>query len=418
MNKLAETCGSKSFVALLVTQFFGALNDNLFKIMVSLFAIEMQIETGSGVWGLILLNLVFMAPYVVFSPLAGVLSDRYSKSLISKATKLLELLIMLFAWYFFVIRSFDGLLVILFAMGLQSTLFSPAKYGMLPEILSEKLISRGNGYLNGWTFVAIIFGTALGGIVRSLSSEASWVPGAAVVGVAVVGLLSSLFIGKTQSCEHVVEKGSWSPLRMFSVIAEMKQIKGLLTSLIAITYFWFIGAMYQLCILLYGRIQLGLGETDTALLVTALGVGIGLGSVISGICARGRIRLDFAPTAGIVMGISGLFLFQSLNFWQACGVFFVLGSAAGFYTVPLLSFIQRYSPNDVRGRYIAATNFVSFVAMIFSSFLLLLLIDVFDLMASQVFFVSSVFSLLVMILLRKSIMTIQAEVIDCDFKKE
>lgn len=412
MTNYATTCRSRSFVALLATQFFGALNDNLFKIMVSLFAIDLQLKAGSGIWGLIVLNLVFMSPYVIFSPLAGVLADSYSKAKLAKQTKILELVIMVVAWYFFWTGSFGGLLLVLFFMGLQSTLFSPAKYGILPEMLDDKYISRGNGYLNGLTFVAIIFGTALGGIVRELTPGSHWAPGIAVVVVAIIGLFTSLGIAKTVSTTGEAPKSEWSPHKVFAVIREMNQERGLILTLAAVTYFWFIGAMYQLCILLYGRTQLGLGETQTALLITALGVGIGIGSVVSGLLSRGKIRLDFAPVAGIVMGAAGLFLFEELNFAQACAVFFVLGFAAGFYTVPLLSYIQRYSPDSTRGRFIAATNFVSFVAMIVSSFLLLALVDVCGLKPHQVFQVTSVMSIFVMLYLVPRIRVLQRDVVD------
>src|SRR5690606_20300673 len=107
-------------------------------------------------------------------------------------------------------------------------------------------------------------------------------------------------------------KGEWSPHRVLGVLKEMSQGRGLLLNLFALTYFWFIGAMYQLCILLYGRTQLSLSETQTALLITALGVGIGAGSVVAGWLSRGKIRIDFAPLAGIVMGIAPLFLFENL----------------------------------------------------------------------------------------------------------
>ncbi len=388
-----QTCRSRGFIALLVTQFLGALNDNLYKIILSLFAVNEVLKAEGGVWGLIVLNVVFTVPYILFSPAAGMLADTFPKSLLIKVTKFLEVAIMLGGAYCVWSSNIFGLLIVLFFMGLQSTLFSPAKYGILPEILKESELSKANGQLNCWTFVAIIIGTALGGLVLEWSGDNKFLPGAWILGVALVGLISSLFVSKTSIVPGQKET-NWNPLSIFKIVGQIKGQRELFIVIIALCFFWFLGAIFQLNILLFGKSTLGLGDIETALLVTSLGVGIGIGSIAAGILSVGQVELGLVPFGSVVIVIACLTLaLVGVEYRGALACLFFLGAGAGFYTVPLNAYIQKMSPPKLRGRYIAASNFLTFVAILISSFLLLMLVDYLHFSPKEVFLVVGILTL-------------------------
>lgn len=389
-NSSQNDCSSKKFKALLITQFLGAFNDNLFKLMLSLLVVNTIVSGNTGIEHLVLLNALFILPFIFFSNYAGFLSDRFSKGSIIVLTKALEVIVMAGALYFFLKNSTTGLLCLLFFMGLQSTIFSPAKYGILPEMLSSEQLSKGNGQLQFLTFLAIIIGTAFGGIVKSLSSGNLLIPGLAVVAVALAGFFSSFYIGKTEAIR------SKEPLALnpFAVISHLKTIRknrNIFLSLIGISYFWFIGAMFQLNILLYGKDLMGLGDLMTALLVTGLGVGIGVGSLVAGAVSEGKVELGLVPLGAAGVFLFGLTLYFSYpSYWLTLAAITLLGFSGGLFYVPLYAFLQEQSPKDSRGRYIAATNFVSFIGMLLSSIALLVIIDILKLSSASVFLIMSI----------------------------
>ena len=369
-------CSRSSFKALMATQFLGALNDNLYKLIVSLIIIDTVLDqTGGGIY-LSLAQALFVLPFIIFSPFSGYLADRYSKTKILRWAKVMEIVVMGFGLVFFALGNVPALLTVLFFMGLHSTLFSPAKYGILPELLSPDHLSKGNGYLELWTFLAIILGTAVGGVIKALSDSSHILPGLCVVAIAVFGWLASLRIEVTPAGNPNAPKVESYVSDLWKTLKEIRAHKPLYLALMANAFFWFVGSLFQLDILLYAKKLLGVGDLYTGLLMTALALGIGIGSVIAGKVSEGKIEMGLVPIGALGMSLFGVLLnYSSWSFSLTLTFLFLLGLSCGFFVVPINAYFQLHSPVDRRGRYLAAGNFIVFTGMLLSSALFTFLTD-------------------------------------------
>jgi MFS family permease len=272
-----ETLRQPGFLAFFWTQFLGAFNDNFLKIVVSFVALNLA--TGASANYVELIAFLFILPSALFSGYAGHLADVYSKRTILVTVKLWEIAIMVFALTAFFFGQIQLMLGGVFLMGLHAAFFSPAKYGILPEMLPEKDLSRGNGLLEMSTFMAIILGTSLGSAIFSVWKYNLPLIGLVMIAIAVLGYLTSLGIS------HVPPSGAAKLLRLnpFSEIADglrrLRSERTLWLTVIGISYFWFLGALVQItCALFFGKELLHLDEFHIGLLGTFLAIGIGIGS--------------------------------------------------------------------------------------------------------------------------------------------
>ena len=160
-----NTLRRPGFFPFFCTQFLGAFNDNFYKILVTLLALDIPTEAGGGKHFIPMIGAMFILPFLLFSGYAGHLADVHSKYKVLVISKSFEIFAMSLGLVTFLIGRMELMLIVVFLMGLQSTFFSPAKYGILPEMLPEQDLSRGNGLLEMSTFLAIILGTAIGGAI-------------------------------------------------------------------------------------------------------------------------------------------------------------------------------------------------------------------------------------------------------------
>src|SRR5579871_1470930 len=290
------------FQAFLWTQFLGAFNDNVYKMIVSVGAIELA---GDGVLGaryLALAGAVFVLPFLLFAGDAGQIADRFSKTRVLQITKAFEIVIMCAGMAALYAGSINMLLVVLFLLAMQANMFSPAKYGILPEMLSDAQISRANGLLEFTTFAAIILGASGGTFLFARWNDQPLVMGGVLLAIAIGGSLASIFIS------HVPPSGSHAkfrrnPLREVGEgIASIKGDRPLGLTVAGISWFWFIGALFQLTIILLGSESLHLSERYTGLLVTALAFGIGVGSIGAGWLSGDRIEIGLVPCGAAMLG--------------------------------------------------------------------------------------------------------------------
>ncbi|MFN8391509.1 MAG: acyl-[ACP]--phospholipid O-acyltransferase [Bdellovibrionota bacterium] len=354
---------STGFRALLVSQFLGATNDALFRLLVSLIAVNQMSQSGD-VGEVVLTGVCFVLPFLLFSPLAGSCADRFSKAHVMRAAKLVELAVMVVAC-FFLVRQFQwGLLVSLFLLGVHSAFFSPAKYGLLPEILEEEELSRGNGRVELMTFFAYIFGSALGGLLIKMGGGSYLYPGLMLVVFAAVGFAASLLITVTPPAAPSSPLHG-NPLSALQTLSVIRQDRNLWLVLLALGYFWSTASLYQMNIPIYAKQVAGLDELSTSLILAVLGIGIGCGSVFAGKVSEGKVELGLVPigSAGIALASFWLSLCVHHYFLILCGVL-VLGLSSGFFVVPLNAFFQRNSPTDTRGSAIAASNSVAYACML------------------------------------------------------
>src|SRR3984893_13972249 len=184
------------FQSFLWTQFLAAFNDNVYKMIVSVGAVELAANQLLGSRYLAIAGAVFVLPFLLFAGYAGQLADRFSKTRVLQITKAFEIVIMGVGMAALYMRSVEMLLAVLFLLAMQANFFSPAKYGILPEMLSEAQLTRANGLLELSTFAAIVLGTSVGSFLFARWKGEPQVMGGMLLAIAAVGSLTSIFIRK------------------------------------------------------------------------------------------------------------------------------------------------------------------------------------------------------------------------------
>ena len=354
---------SGRFEGFLWAQFLGAFNDNVYKMIVSFTAVRIAVDSAAGGRYLAIAGAVFIFPFILFSGYAGQLADRYSKTRVLQVTKSLEVLTMIMGIAALLAGSLNLLLVVLFLLATQATFFSPAKYGILPEAVGQEQISRANGLLELTTFVAIVVGTSFGSALFEHWKKAPLRMGLVMLGIAIAGTLFSLHIPKVPAAGR---RGpfDWNPFG--EILAGVRQLRGrrpLALTMLGISWFWFIGALFQLALVLEGSEILHVAETRAGLLFTALAIGIGLGSVAAGRISGDHIELGLVPAGSAIMGVFTLAAASTTNYFVALGALVVIGCGGGFMAVPLNAFLQEEPAADEKGRMIATNNLMNSLAM-------------------------------------------------------
>ncbi|HXJ33183.1 MAG TPA: MFS transporter [Candidatus Eisenbacteria bacterium] len=379
-----ELLRTRRFAPFFWTQFLGALNDNLFKnALVILFAFgaaESALSTD------VLVNLaagVFIFPFFVFSATSGQLADKLEKSRIIRAVKLLEIGIMCVGAIGFQLRSVPVLLVALFAMGVHSTLFGPVKYSILPQHLREDELVGGNALVEMGTFVAILVGTILGGVLVAIAGWGPIVVSVATIGTAVAGWLVSRGV-PAASADDPSLRIRWNPVtETWRMVGFAREVHSVFLSILGISWFWFYGALFLAQFPGLGRDLLGGDEHVVTLLLTVFSIGIGLGCMLCERLSSGVIELGLVPFGSIGLTLFALDLawathlaaarttpldvagfLASPRHWRVAADLLLIGVFGGFFIVPLLAFVQHRSEPRHRSRIIAANNIVSAFFMV------------------------------------------------------
>jgi acyl-[acyl-carrier-protein]-phospholipid O-acyltransferase/long-chain-fatty-acid--[acyl-carrier-protein] ligase len=373
-NGYAPLLADTRFEAFLWAQFLGAFNDNVYKMIVSVMAVRIAGE-ASGSRYLSLAGAVFVIPFLLFAGYAGQIADRFSKTRVLQVTKSLEMVAMLMGLVALVSGRIDFLLIVLFLLATQANFFSPAKYGILPEMMPEANLSRANGLLELTTFVAIVIGTSFGTFLYERWQGQPVRMGLTLLAIAVVGSLLSLHIRKVPAA-GAREAFHWNPFHEIVQGARViLQQRTLTLSVIGISWFWFIGALFQLALILAGKEVWHVSESHVGFLVTALSAGIGAGSIAAGTLSGKHIELGLVPVGSFVMGLCAVFLGLTGNYSWALGWLVGLGFGAGLFAVPLNAWLQERAGAKEKGRIIATNNFANMVGVIAASGLLSLLHD-------------------------------------------
>ncbi len=382
---------NKSFWALIVTQFSSAFNDNVYKILVSLLVVTWVNDPRQSNQLVAIGTAVFAAPFLMFSMAAGRIADRISKSRIIVATKLWEVGVVLAGIGSLWLHSIPLMMLSLFMLALQATFFSPAKYGILPEIVNTAGLSNANAWLNIATFAAILLGTVTAGYVVK---DWRWA-GSVMLAASTLGLGACWMIQRLDPVQPHTPL-TWNPftdLRAnWRIITHDRSLK---LSIIAVNFFWFMGAALQTNIFLYAKEMMGVSEHVSTSLIIAIGVGIGFGSFLAGRLSKGKVEVGLVPVGALVMtlftcDLAMAYVSQKRVFFD----FFMIGTGAGLYDIPLVTLIQLRSPDAERGKVLATSNFLSFVAIGIAGVVIWLLGTGLGLNPAQVFFALGVISLL------------------------
>lgn len=388
-----------SFVFLNATQFLAALNDNLYKLLLIFFLIHLEGKEHSNTI-LSLAGGIFVIPFLLFASLAGTLADRFSKRSVIYFTRFLEIITIALGVLSFHFQSPVGGYIVLFLMAVHSTLFSPCKYGIIPEIVSRENISRCNGIMTATTYLAIIFGTFLASFLTQITHKDFPLASLLCFVIAVLGAVMSLGIKKTkpQASQKRVSPHFISVI--FKTLKNAGKSRYLLITLIIGAYFLFLGAYLQLNLIPFTLESLHLSEEQAGYLFLMVALGIGMGSFLTGIFSGSEVELGFVPLAafGIAISTFCLFLFDAHLILVA--LFLVLiGLFGGFYIVPIDAFIQAASRDEDRGQNIAAANFLSFLGVIFASILIAFFGNVLKISSAHGFLIISILTVCVALFL-------------------
>src|ERR1700722_15556000 len=372
------------FQSFLWTQFLAAFNDNVYKMIVSVGAVELAANHLMGSRYLAIAGAVFVLPFLLFAGYAGQLADRFSKTRVLKITKAFEIVIMCVGMVALSMRSIGMLLVVLFLLAMQANFFSPAKYGILPEMLPEAQLTRANGLLELSTFAAIVLGTSAGSFLFARWKGEPLIRGGMLLAIPIVGSLTSLFIRKVPASGSRLPM-QWNPFgEVWNGVKRMHRDRPLWLTVAGIAYFWFVGALFQMAVILVGTESLHLSDTRTGLLVTALAVGIGAGSIAAGMLSGDAVEIGLVPYGAALLGLASVMLgfahsFASSILWLA-----VAGFAGGLFIVPLNAFLQERAEPEEKGRLLATNNFLNMIGVVLASGSLYLFHDLLRFTPSQI----------------------------------
>ncbi|HAA52618.1 MAG TPA: acyl-[ACP]--phospholipid O-acyltransferase, partial [Planctomycetaceae bacterium] len=372
---------SRSFIALLVTQGFGSLNDNVFRWFCVLQGMKVESMKASTMsLGLI----CFTIPYLLLASHSAYVADRFSKRKTIVACKIAEVIIMALAVGAMALGGVDEMLGIylvfaaVFLMGAQSAMFGPAKFGSIPEIVRSEKISEANGLMQMVTTAASALGMFAGFVVSSMANLSPgdptmaglmW-PAGSLISIAALGMVASLFIEPLTPADTELRP----PNPLTETVANLRLLvesRPLFRAALGEAFFWFLASLATSAITLMGAEVLGLDQIKTGLLAIALVVGVGTGSVLAGMMSGGKVELGLVPLGASVVLLGALSLYwvtgdvdptnpatQTAAVWPAAFSLSLLGLGAGFFIVPLVAFLQDRSERKTRGRILAAANFI------------------------------------------------------------
>ncbi len=356
------------FHAFLWTQFLGAFNDNVYKIIVSMRAVHVAASSESSSLYLSLAGAVFVIPFLLFSGYSGHLADAVSKRRVLIGVKVFEIFVMGLGLAAFFSTRIELMLLVLFLMALHSTVFSPAKYGIVPEMLPDADLSRANALLEMSTFVAIVLGTSIGSFLFSAWKNEPWKMGIVMIAVAMAGFLTSLKITR------VPASGTTAPFHInpfAEVVTGTRHLlkeRPLTLTVVGISYFWFLGALFQMDLLLFGSEVLKVSDLRVGLMVTALAIGIGTGSMLAGRLSGNKVEMGLVPLGAVFMGVFCIALHAASGSYAFAVIMLsMLGLASGLFIVPLNAYLQQRSESHEKGRIIATNNFYNTAGLLLAS---------------------------------------------------
>ena len=429
---------SSTFLGLILAQITAAFNDQAIHITAFFFASDILIRSAAALGRIdektivALVTGCFITPFILFSPLAGQIADKYSKRRTLVAWKMAEVAMMAvgtFGLRLPTLSLFDfidqttryrlaaGIVVgTVFLMGTHSAFFVPAKYGVMPEILKPAVLSRGNGVLEGTSFVAQILGTCFGAALYialkrkdgggSYVPTNEWIIGAFLFGISLLGALATLFIGKMPAAapETKITLNWWTPVRR--VFGVLHQSRPLLVAVLGIGFLAFMTLFLRQSLLYEGEMKKNLemvqaakpltkavqaaeiddvvgpaevplaaalaagatahekAELRLAVLLAFVGLGIGIGSVLAGIFSGKKLELGLVFIGGgllvVLLLLEAFFQRQQSTMgMSACLV--GIGAAAGLYVVPLYTLMQDRAPKSSKGNMVAISNVVNMI---------------------------------------------------------
>jgi 1-acyl-sn-glycerol-3-phosphate acyltransferase len=406
----------RRFLPFFITGALGAFNDNVFKNGLA----AMLVFNSSQLAGLNTNQIVnlsamaFILPFFLFSAVFGQIADKYEKSMQIRGIKLFEVFIMLAATLGFWLDNLPLLLIVLFMLGFQSTMFGPIKYSIIPQVLSRGELIGGNALVEMGTFVAILAGTIAGPLLMGIDADwPVWVSGTALV-VAVIGYFASRQIPEAPAVAPEL-KVSWNfiseTVRNIGFIRENRVV---LNSVLGISWFWFFGATFLVQIPSFSENVLGGDETLMSALLAMFIIGISTGSLLCERLSGGQVEIGLVPLGAMGLTIFGIDLFLAspttlLHYanlaaffavggnWRIVFDLLMIGIFSGFYIVPLYALVQQRTEPSHRSRVIAGNNILNSLFMVISAIIAMFLLGRAGFTIPQLFLFTAILNLVVSI---------------------
>lgn len=409
MHDALHLVRTRRFLPIFVTQFLGAFNDNLFRtamVMLVIYGIYGDAEqeaTFSAIAGGL-----FIAPFFLLSALSGQLADAHDKARIVRIVKTAEIIIMVFGAAGLLLHNIPLLLAALTAMGIHSTFFGPIKYAILPQHLEKDEVLGGTGLVEAGTYIAILGGTILGGLLVLQREDGSYHAELAAIAVLLVAVLGRIAGGQVPPAPPSQEEEipgfprrgmDWHIIRAsVTLVSATLHVRRLFLAILSISFFWAMGAVLAAQFPPLVKNSLGSDQTVATLFLAVFSVGVAIGSVLVNWLLKGKVAARYAPASALAMGLFVLDLYRRVRAWPANGeelhsigqflalpnswmvVIDLLGVAiaGGMFVVPLYAFLTTTVPKSETARTIAANNIVNSGFMVAASAILAVAVGYFE----------------------------------------
>ena len=367
-------------------QFLGAGNDNLFKFAFTVMVTyQLQVSWLPASLAGLVIGALFILPFVLFSATSGQLADKYPKETLIRFVKSLEIAIMLLAGWGFLQANVPALLGCVALMGLHSTLFGPVKFAYLPQHLSERELTGGNGMVEMGTFVAILLGQVAGGLLIAIPGNGALYVAWACAAVAVLGRVVAQAVPPSPATDPQL-RINWNPFtETWRNLQLARENIVVFRSLLGISWMWFFGAVFLSMFPAFAKDVLHGDEHVASLLLVVFSLGIGTGALLCEMLSKRHVEIGLVPLGAIGMSVFAVELYfaarhlppaSSLGLsafiaqpahWRVMADLGLLSLFTGIFSVPMYALIQMRSLPTHRARIIAANNILNALFMIVSS---------------------------------------------------
>lgn len=418
-----ELLKSRRFKPYFMAQFLGAFNDNLFKnallIIVayggtrSLQEISVINNIASG---------LFILPFFIFAMVAGQMADALDKATIIRRLKFTELLLALCAVPALLTHNIEWMLIVLAGFGLQSAFFAPAKYSILPQHLHPSEVVGGNAMVQMGTFVAILAGTLIGGLMSAQVDLLPYLAGLIVL-VAVVGAFYGRKVPPAPPFRERPAKWNWNVVAVaIKSTRDIRRFRGVLLAILCVSWFWFLGSVILTQLPGFTKTELGGDASVVSVLLALFSVGIGVGSLLCERVSAGRIEVGLIPMGALGMAVFGwqfataevplsetlvsatAFFASAPGVWVSVHVLLV-GTFGGLYIVPLMAFIQASTPEAKRGRALALNSLFNAMFMVLAAVFSIVVLGVFELEIRTLLALTALANIVVLLVMLRKVPT-------------
>jgi acyl-[acyl-carrier-protein]-phospholipid O-acyltransferase/long-chain-fatty-acid--[acyl-carrier-protein] ligase len=360
----SEVLKDRGFVFLLAAQAMAVFDDNTFKQLLMLFVTASIPALATRNLYISLGTALYVLPYIVFSSYAGQVADHFSKRRVIIFMKVVEATLLVVAVFAMYVGHVVAMLGVLFLLGIHACFLDPAKEGILPQIFPDEALSRANGLMQLTVYTMIVSGPVAAGLLLDAFPLKPYIPVAMLVGTALLGL----FVATGISPVPAIAEGEKFRINAFGEFwhdfAEIRSSLPLYRTVLAIAFFWFLGAVYLQNVIGYGRDLLHLSNSGISYLTASVSIGIGLGAFVAGKLSGDQVELGLVPIGSVGLGVFGVFLF--LGHHSVAQVFighFFLGFSGGIFIIPLQAYLQAHAGEHSKGRIIATSNVLTFTGV-------------------------------------------------------